>query len=160
MLGPPVGIEDEGTLIAGVSVELERHEAEAEREAKEHEKKKHRHARLVYALGIPAGTLAVAAGSTALAEAPTWVTALIAFASATASAAMTVVQPGAGRVDHGRKQADFLDFARCVRLTRLRITGQPSREQFDALEALNKTRYTLDGRNPVRQEKPEDHGGT
>ena len=147
---------DETALVPGVAAELKRHEKEAEDEAKRHATAKSLHAKLVYALGIPAGTLAVAAGSAALAKAPTWVTALVAFTSATASAAMTVVQPVAGRVDHGRKQADFLDFARRVRLSRLRVAGEPNGVQFDALDDLNNARFVLDGRNPIRQVKPDD----
>jgi hypothetical protein len=52
------------------------------------------------------------AGSTALADVAAWITAVIAFASAAATTAMAVVDPLAGRVDHGRKEADFADFAR------------------------------------------------
>jgi hypothetical protein len=135
----------------GVEAELERHEGEAEAEARRHRRARSLHARLVYGLGIPAGTLAVIAGSTALADVASWITAVVAFGSAAATTATALVDPLAGRVDHGRKEADFADFARMVRLTRLRLEGQPPDEQFAALEELNRRRHELDDRNPIRQ---------
>lgn len=141
-------------MLTGVAAELDRHIGEAEREVERHNDARRRHAQLVYTLGIPAGTLAVAAGSTALAGLPPGWTALIAFTSAAATTAMAVIDPLAGRIDHGKKEADFADFARHVRLTRLRIADRDSEEQFEALGEINARRHELDDRNPVRQIGP------
>jgi hypothetical protein len=70
---------------------------------------------------------------------------------------MAVVDPLAGRADHGHKEAALADFARRLRLVRMRLMEKPLYDQLNALEELNKQRHELDDRNPVRQALP---GGT
>ena len=81
-------------------------------------------------------------------------TALVAFLSAAASTGMAVVDPLAGRADHGHKEAAFADFARRVRLVRMQLMEKSPGDQLVALEELNKQRHELDDRNPVRQAVP------
>ncbi len=123
----------------------------AQGEADDQGAKRRRMARLVYALGIPAGTLAAVAGSTAVAHVPAWITAVIALLSALLSAAMGVIGPVQGRMDHGTKEAEFAHFAWVVWTTRLRLEGRAREEQLGALTQLVEQRYRLDLQAPVRQ---------
>jgi hypothetical protein len=151
----------ESALPESVAQELVRHVSEAEYRAKRHRKRHSRHSQFVYALGIPAGTLAVVAGSTALAGAPAFVTALVAFGSAASTTALAVVDPVTNRVDHGRKEAAFLNFARKARVALLKLERMSPTEQVALLEELNDQRYRLDDRSPTRSKgdgPPPDSG--
>src|SRR5437660_1546318 len=95
--------ENNSELEHEVDVALNQLWAQAVRDEREQHRSRKRMAGLVYRLGIPAGTLAAVAGSTAVAKAPAWITAAIALLSALLSAAMGIIAPVEGRIDHGRK---------------------------------------------------------
>jgi hypothetical protein len=138
-----------------IDMALARHWHDAQNEANDQRAKRERMARLVYRLGFPAGTLAAVAGSTAVAKVPSWITAGIALLSALLSAAMGIIAPVEGRIDHGRKEADFAYFARVVWSTRLSLENEPSLEvQLAALKKPDEQRHQLDLRAPVRATGP------
>jgi hypothetical protein len=117
--GEMVWPKNNSKLRPEIDMALARHWEDAQAQAKDQGAKRKRMGRLVYRLGIPAGTLAAVAGSTAVAAVPSWITAGIALLSALLSAAMGIIAPVEGRIDHGRKEADFAYFARVVWSTRL-----------------------------------------
>jgi hypothetical protein len=146
--------ENKSNFDPEVDSALKRLWADAEVDARDQRAKRERMARLVYRLGIPAGTLAAVAGSTAVAEVPTWITAGIALLSALLSAAMGVIAPVEGRIDHGRKAAEFAHFARVVWVARLSLVDQSPEKQLAALRELGEQRRQLDLRSPVRDSGP------
>jgi hypothetical protein len=137
-------------VLKDVQAALAVHMHEAEKERDRHHKLRKRSAKLVYRLGIPAGALGIAAVSSALTDISTAVTAGIAIASAAFAAALTVVSPAEGRMDHGRKEADYAALCRRIRLTSITLARRPEEEQLEILAAIDKKRHELALRDPVR----------
>ena len=119
-------------------------------EAKRHRKSRKLMARLVYDLGIPAAVLAAIAGATAAAEIPAWITTVVALSASALSAAVAVIGPVEGRIDHGRKKAEWSHLARRVYTTRLRLSAASPNKQIAALDVLGDDRFHLDLRAPIR----------
>jgi hypothetical protein len=137
-------------VLKDVEAALDVHMREAEAERDRHRRARNRLAKLVYRLGIPAGALGIAAVSSALAHISTAVTAAIAIASAAFAAALTVVSPAEGRMDHGRKEADYADLCRLIRLKSITLARRSEDEQLEILAAINRKRHELALRDPVR----------
>jgi hypothetical protein len=145
----PIACEASSQIFPEVADALDRHLEQAEYLANANHVARQRHGLLVYALGIPSGALAIAAGSSALARAPVWVTAGIAFLSAGFSAAVAVIRPAQGRAEHDLKEADYANLARAVRRARMTLRSQTRDEQVMALRHIDEERYRLD-RTPVK----------
>jgi hypothetical protein len=137
-------------LLLDVHASLEAHRITAEDRREHHRRARERCAKLVYRLGIPAGALGIAAVSTALTGVSTAITAGIALASAALAAALTVVAPVEGRMDHGRKEADYADLCRHIRLTSITLARRTENEQVEILAAVNRKLYRLELRDPIR----------
>ena len=137
-------------VLNDVQAALDDHLHHAEQERDRHRQARDRSAKLVYRLGIPAGALGIAAVSSALTNISTAITAGIAIASAAFAAALTVVSPTEGRMDHGRKEADYADLCRLIRLKSISLARRPEDEQLAILAAIDRKRYELALRDPIR----------
>jgi hypothetical protein len=132
-------------LLPGVEDAVGEHEVEARHREEKHLRLSRRCGFFVYFLGIPAGTLAIAAGSAALAEAPTWVTATIAFLSAAFTTAMTLVAPVEARDHNLRRANEYADFRRRLRCVRIELSQTTDYStQLAALRELDQLRLALD----------------
>jgi hypothetical protein len=88
--------------------------------------------------------------SSALTNISTAVTAGIAIASAAFAGALTVVSPVEGRRDHGRKEADYADLCRLIRLKSITLERHTEDEQLELLAAIDRKQHELALRDPVR----------
>jgi hypothetical protein len=148
---PPTPDPADERLAPAIEAALEEHLVQTQAQQRRHAKLQRLHGALIYLLGVPAGTLAIGAGSTALAQSPGWITAAIAFLSAAFTTALTHASPAESRETHGRLAADYGAFYRRVRLDRIRLANRSETEQLATLKALDKQRYTLDAARPMRR---------
>jgi len=86
----------------------------------------------------------LAAGSAALTNAPSWVAALLAFASAFATTAMTLVAPVARQTFHALRRAEYDAFVREARLAQIELRTGDEAAAISALRHLDERRYALD----------------
>jgi hypothetical protein len=99
---------------------------------------------LRYTLGVPGAVLAVAAGSTALAGTPVWVTATVAFLAAGFTAAHALANPDARRTKYALLEADYADLARRAHRCLIAAPTMTPSEQLGVLDELNTRIHQLD----------------
>jgi hypothetical protein len=127
--------------------QVESFKRDAAARIRRHTRIRDRNRKLRYGLGVPAAALAVVAGSAAVADWSTLVTAVAAFSAAVLSTTLGVIKPEEGRERHSRLTADrrLLE----DRAIQLRIAAP--RTDLDALAArlqdLTEARARLDQKN-------------
>jgi hypothetical protein len=136
----------ERSKLPAMAEELERLEKEARKAAQRHGTMRRWYSRVYWLIGLPAAILATAAGTSALTDRSTTLTAAIAFAAAALAAFQSLMRPDEREESHRRRAAAYDVLAGEARiLRRVELETLDLRQQTDRLLEINEQFGALEG---------------